>query len=115
MKKLLNLSLVLAVLLTAATSNATEVASKSVNPVSEINKPFVTSANSMVSVRIATAVQSPVKVKIMELDGTQIYAGTFDSKNSFFKKFDISAFPAGNYVFEFTYNNTTYTETVAKK
>lgn len=115
MKKLLNLSLVLAVLFTAATSNATEAAAKMANPVSEINKPFVTSANSMVSVRIATAVQSPVKVKITETDGTEIYTGSFDSKNSFFKKFDISAFPAGSYIFEFTYNNTTYTETVAKK
>lgn len=115
MKKLLNLSLVLAAVLTAATTNVAVAATKSVTPVSEINKPFVTSANSMVSVRILNAVQSPVKVKIMELDGTPIYAGTFDSKNSFFKKFDISEFPSGKYVFEFTYNNTTYTETVSKK
>ena len=115
MKTLLKLSLVLAVIFTATTSYAAEAATKSVNPVFEIKKPVIMQANSMISVRILNSVQSPVTVKILETDGTEIYTGIFESKNNFYKKFDISAFPNGTYVFEFSYNNTTYKETVSKR
>lgn len=85
----------------------------SYNPVPKVAKPMLRIQDSMVTVSILFA-QTPVTVTVMETDGTEIYTGKFENKESFFKKFDISAFPRGEYLFAFTYNNTTFTETVKK-
>ena len=75
---------------------------------------MVNHQNNLVTVSILFA-ETPVSVTIMETDGSEIYTGKFDSQASFIKKFDISEFPKGEYLFEFTYNNATFTETVVKR
>lgn len=83
--------------------------------VAEVVKPTVLLKDNHVLVSILNFRQTPVSVSIQEKDGSEIYANDFASGTNFFRKFDISSFPAGTYVFNFNYGDRHFSQSVTKK
>jgi len=81
----------------------------------EVYKPTLVNNKGLVTLSVLNFNESPIAVRIYDNDGIELYEGKFDSKVSFFKKFDISSIPATGCVFEISYADKIFTQTVATK
>jgi len=84
-------------------------------PVAEVYKPTLVHENRVVTLSILNFNSAPVNVIIYGTDGTEWYEGTFEGKQDFFKKFDLSRIPTGIYTFDISYNGRNFSNTVAIK
>ena len=92
-----------------------KVANLSKKAVYEVYKPTLVNNKGLVTLSVLNFNESPIAVRIYDNDGIELYEGKFDSKVSFFKKFDISSIPATGCVFEISYADKIFTQTVATK
>jgi len=93
-------------------ANTATVAEK---PAAEVFKPTLVHENRVVTLSILNFDAAPVNVTIYGTDGTEWYEGTFEGKQDFFKKFDLSKIPAGTYTFDISYNGRNFSNTIAVK
>lgn len=84
-------------------------------PTAEVYKPTLVHNKKLVTLSILNFDAAPVKVAIYNTDGEELYAGNFEGSVNFFRKFDLSEFPADKYTFDITYNGRNFTKTVIVK
>jgi len=84
-------------------------------PTAEVYKPTLVHDKKLVTLSILNFDAAPVKVAIYNNDGEELYNGNFEGSVNFFKKFDLSEFPADQYIFDITYNGRNFTRTVTVK
>lgn len=92
-----------------------ETATLSDLALSEVYKPIVLNNNGKVSLSILNLDKSPVSVLIYDTDGNEVYNNVFEGQQTVDKFFDITSVPREKYTFVMSYDNKTFTETVAVK
>lgn len=82
--------------------------------VSEVYKPVLVTKDGKVSVNIQNTEKTPVSVTIYDAQDNEVYKGNLSGANAA-KTFDISKVATESYTFVMTYDNKTFTETIASR
>lgn len=122
MKNLLKFSLLVAVVLSTAATYAsgtdfsTLVANenpKTVTAKAENLEPTLVFKAGIVTLSILNFKEAAVDVIIYNEYNEEVFNDTFEGKQDFFKKFDVSKISKGKYTFEINYNNKSFIQTIS--